>query len=166
MPIYTHQTKNSHFLKNRRFFCLMWMGFYDRPGWCKKFALRYDLERVQREISPLQDLAFVRTYACLAKVSNCTYNAKKCLWGFFDTGFVSNFPNKHSWQILKISESAITHFSFLVKNREINCGLRRIFYGSLSSDVFVIFALKYFFSYYVLKKYVTEDGRRKLKNWH
>lgn len=80
-------------------------------------ALRYDLERVQREISPLQDFAFVRTHACLAKVSNCTYNAKKCLLEFFDKGTVSNFSNKHSWQILKISECAITHFSFLVKNR-------------------------------------------------
>ena len=140
------------------------MGFYDRPGRCKKFALRYELKKRVRGSLLLRKISFVRTNACLAKVSNCTYNAKKCLWEFFDTGGVSNFPNKHSWQILKILECAITHFSFLVKNREMNCGLRRIFYGSLSSDVFVIFALKYFFSYYVLKKYVTEDGRRKLKN--
>ena len=38
------------------------------------------------------------------------------------------------------------------------------FMGHLPVTFFVILLLKYFFSYYVLKKYVTEDGRRKLKN--
>lgn len=143
MPIYTHQTKNSHFLKNRRF--SVWCGwvFTIAQGDVKKFALRCDKKR-----------------------ENVYTMQKKCLWEFFDTWFALNFFNKHSWQILKILECAITHFSFLVKNREINCGLRRIFYGSLTSDFFVIFTFEIFFWYLRPKKDVTEDGRRKLKNWH
>ena len=117
MPIYTHQTKNSHFLKNWRF--SVWCGWVlVHQGELKKNG--------RPTVRP-----------------------------------VSNFPNKHSWQILKILECAITHFSFLVKNRRNKLRSATLFSGVTYQWLFCYFAFKIFFWYLRPKKRC--DGRRKTK---
>ena len=114
----------------------------------------------------LRKISFVRTNACLAKYSKCTYKLKSVYGKSSICALYRKSPINTLGDFLNLWRAQLHISPFLQKLEKWIAVCDAFFMGHLPVTFFVILLLKYFFSYYVLKKYVTEDGRRKLKNWH
>lgn len=145
MPTYT----DTHDFMQKLYFCenhgVSVVGFYDRQGDVKNSPYGAIKKRGFEGVYSFTRFAFVRTHACLANYSKCTYNAKSVYGKNSIRDLYRKSPINTLGDFLNLWRAQLLISPFWVKNQEMNCVLRSIFYGSLTSDFFVIFTFEIFF---------------------